>query len=81
MVSALMLWDLWAGTAQEAVVSTRLGRFPRSHQSPLAGGREVGPEGQLSGDPGQVRPLHQGEHWPAEFLEQDRLQEPEPHLE
>lgn len=57
------------------------GCFPGGDQSPLAGGGEAGPDGPLPGDPRQVRPLRQGEHWPAALPQQDRLQEPEPHLE
>lgn len=81
MALALILWALRAGAAQEAAVSPGLGHFPGSDQSPLAGGREPGPDGPLPGDPRQVRPLCQGEHWPAAFSEQDYLQEPEPDLE
>lgn len=81
MALALMLWALGAGTAQKAAVSPGLGHFPGSDQSPLAGSREAGSEGQLPGDPRQVRPLRQGEHWPTAFPEQDHLQESEPHLE
>lgn len=69
MALAPVLWALRAGTAQEAAVSPGLGHFPGSDQSPFAGGRDAGSEGQLPRDPRQVRPLRQGEHWPTAFPE------------
>lgn len=70
-----MAWALMSGAlrALETAVRPGLGHFPGSDQSPLAGGRKAGPEGQLPRTPRQVRPLRQGEHRPAAFPEQDHL--------
>lgn len=72
-------YDVGALRALETAVSP--GHLPGGDQSPLAGGRKAGPEGQFPRNPRQVRPLCQDEHWPATFSEQDHLQESEPHLE